>query len=28
MGDLRDADTVVEDGVARRIREHLHQERP
>jgi hypothetical protein len=28
IGDLRDADTVVEDGIARRIRGHLHQERP
>jgi RNA polymerase sigma-70 factor (ECF subfamily) len=28
MGELRDADTVVEDGIAHRIRERLHQERP
>ena len=28
MGELRDADTVVEDGIARRIRERLSQERP
>jgi RNA polymerase sigma-70 factor, ECF subfamily len=28
MGELRDADAVVEDGIARRIRERLHQERP
>ena len=28
MGELRDADTVVEDGIARRIRERLNRERP
>ena len=28
MGELRDADAVVEDGIARRIRERLSQERP
>jgi RNA polymerase sigma-70 factor, ECF subfamily len=28
MGDLRDADAVVEDGIASRIRERLNQERP
>ena len=28
MGDLRDADAVVEDGIADRIRERLKQEWP
>jgi hypothetical protein len=28
MGELRDADAVVEDAIARRIRERLNQERP